>query len=364
METMLVAGGAGFIGCNFVRLALARTEARLVVVDKLTYAGSLHNLEGLAGQSRCRFLQGDIGDGEFVGKVFQDYRPTWTVNFAAETHVDRSIDDPRPFLATNVAGAAELLEGARAHYRQLEGSARGRFRYLQVSSDEVYGSAEGGSTFSEGTACAPNSPYAASKAAADHWVRAYHRTYGLPTLTTRCSNNYGPYQFPEKLIPLMVLNAMEARPLPIYGDGGNVRDWLHVEDHCAALLAVLQGGRPGESYNVGGGNERTNLEMVDQVCACLEALLPAAANPAMQRRGVAAYADLKRRVPDRPGHDRRYAVDFGKTRRELGWAPRYALEEGLSQTVRWYTENGDWCRKVQEDNYDRRRLGTSDRVKS
>ena len=364
METMLVAGGAGFIGCNFVRLALARTEARLVVVDKLTYAGSLHNLEGLAGQPRCRFLQGDIGDGDFVRRLFEDHRPTWTVNFAAETHVDRSIDDPRPFLTTNVAGTAELLEGARTHYRRLEGSARGRFRYLQVSSDEVYGSAEGESTFSEATACAPNSPYAASKAAADHWVRACHRTYGLPTLTTRCSNNYGPYQFPEKLIPLMVLNAMEARPLPIYGDGGNVRDWLHVEDHCAALLLVLQGGRPGESYNVGGGNERTNLEMVDQVCACLEALLPAAANPAMQRRGVSTYADLKRRVPDRPGHDRRYAVDSGKIRGELGWAPRYDLAEGLAQTVRWYAENGEWCRKVQEDNYDRRRLGTAGRTGS
>lgn len=364
METMLVAGGAGFIGCNFVRLALARTEARLVVVDKLTYAGSLHNLEGLAGQPRCRFLRGDIGDGAFVGRVFQDYRPTWTVNFAAETHVDRSIDDPRPFLATNVAGTAELLECARTHYRQLEGAARARFRYLQVSSDEVYGSAEGSATFSEATACAPNSPYAASKAAADHWVRAYHRTYGLPALTTRCSNNYGPYQFPEKLIPLMVLNAMEARPLPIYGDGGNVRDWLHVEDHCAALLLVLREGRPGAGYNVGGGNERTNLDMVDQVCACLEALLPAAANPAMQRRGIAAYADLKRRVPDRPGHDRRYAVDSGLIRRELGWAPRYGLEEGLAQTVRWYAQHRDWCRKVQEDNYDRRRLGTADRTES
>ncbi len=364
METMLVAGGAGFIGCNFVRLALARTEARLVVVDKLTYAGSLHNLEGLAGQPRCRFLRGDIGDGEFVGRVFQDYQPTWTVNFAAETHVDRSIDDPRPFLATNVAGTAELLEGARTHYRQLEGSARGRFRYLQVSSDEVYGSAQGDATFSEATACAPNSPYAASKAAADHWVRAYHCTYGLPTLTTRCSNNYGPYQFPEKLIPLMVLNAVEAKPLPIYGDGGNVRDWLHVEDHCAALLAVLQAGRPGETYNLGGGSERTNLEMVNQVCACLEALLPAAANPAMQRRGVSSYADLKRRVPDRPGHDRRYAVDSGKIRGELGWAPRYGLAEGLAQTVRWYAENGEWCRKVQQDNYDRRRLGTAGRMGS
>ena len=272
-----------------------------MVVDKLTYAGNLCNLEGLAGEPRCRFLRGDIADRDFVGTLFREHRPTWTVNFAAETHVDRSIDDPRPFLATNVAGTAELLECARAHYQRLEGSARSRFRYLQVSSDEVYGSAEGGSRFSEATACAPNSPYAASKAAADHWGRAYHRTYGLPTLTTRCSNNYGPFQFPEKLIPLMALNAMEARPLPIYGDGGHVRDWLHVEDHCAALLVVLQRGRPGDSYNVGGGNERTNLEMVDQVCGCLEALLPAAANPAMQRQGISSYASLKRRVPGPAG---------------------------------------------------------------
>ena len=364
METMVVAGGAGFIGCNFVRLALARTEARLVVVDKLTYAGNLCNLEGLAGEPRCRFLRGDIADRDFLRTLFREHRPTWTVNFAAETHVDRSIDDPRPFLATNVAGTAELLECARAHYRQLEGSARGRFRYLQVSSDEVYGSAEGGSRFSEATACAPNSPYAASKAAADHWVRAYHRTYGLPTLTTRCSNNYGPFQFPEKLIPLMALNALEGRPLPIYGDGGHVRDWLHVEDHCAALLLVLQQGRPGDSYNIGGGNERTNLEMVDQVCACLEALLPAAANPAMQRRGISSYAGLKTLVPDRPGHDRRYAIDSAKIRRELGWAPRYGLEEGLAQTVGWYAGHREWCRKVQEDNYDRRRLGTGGRIGS
>ena len=364
METMVVAGGAGFIGCNFVRLALARTEARLVVVDKLTYAGSLCNLEGLAGEPRCRFLQGDIADRDFLRTLFREHRPTWTVNFAAETHVDRSIDDPRPFLATNVAGTAELLECARTHYQRLEGSARGRFRYLQVSSDEVYGSAEGGSRFSEATACAPNSPYAASKAAGDHWVRAYHRTYGLPTLTTRCSNNYGPFQFPEKLIPLMALNAMEARPLPVYGDGGHVRDWLQVEDHCAALLLVLQRGRPGDSYNIGGGNERTNLEMVDQVCACLEALLPAAANPAMQRQGISSYAGLKTLVPDRPGHDRRYAIDSGKIRKELGWAPRYGLAEGLAQTVGWYAGHREWCRKVQEDNYDRRRLGTAARMGS
>lgn len=360
----MVAGGAGFIGCNFIRLALARTKARLVVVDKLTYAGSLCNLEGLIGGPRFRFLQGDIGDRDFVRTLFRDHKPTWTVNFAAETHVDRSIDDPRPFLATNVVGSAELLECARTYYQCLEGSARFRFRYLQVSSDEVYGSAEENSTFSETTACAPNSPYAASKAAADHWVRAYHQTYELPTLTTRCSNNFGPYQFPEKLIPLMVLNAMEALPLPIYGDGGHVRDWLHAEDHCNALLLVLKEGRPGATYNIGGGNKYTNLEIVDQVCTCLEALLPAATNPAMQRRGFSSYTDLKRCVSDRPGHDRRYAVDSGKIRRELSWAPRYSLDEGLAQTVRWYTEHRDWCRKVQEDNYDRRRLGITSRTGS
>ena len=357
METMVVTGGAGFIGCNFVRRALAQTDARLVVVDKLTYAGNLCSLDELAAEPRYRFLKGDIGDRDFIRALFRDHQPTWIINFAAETHVDRSIDDPRPFVAANLVGTAELLEGARRYYNRLQDSARHRFRYLQVSTDEVYGSSEGALKFSETAAYAPNSPYAASKAAADHWVRAYHQTYRLPTLTTRCSNNYGPYQFPEKLIPLMLLNAMEARPLPIYGDGGHVRDWLYVEDHCSAILLALQRGRPGASYNVGGGNGCTNLEIVDQVCDCLERLFPAAKNPAMQRRGTSSYAHLKRMVPDRPGHDRHYAIDSGKIRRELGWVPRHSLDEGLAKTVRWYTAHQEWCRKVQQNNYDRRRLG-------
>jgi dTDP-glucose 4,6-dehydratase len=360
METVLVTGGAGFIGSSFVRHVLERTAARVVVLDKLTYAGSLLNLEGL-DPGRVAFVRGDIADRETVRRTFAGHRPDAVVNFAAETHVDRSIDDPLPVIATNTLGVFELLEAARFHVREIDAEAAARFRFLQVSTDEVYGSLGPAGAFSETTAYAPNSPYAASKAGADHLVRAWHHTFGVPVLLTNCSNNYGPRQFPEKLIPLMILNALEGRPLPIYGDGGNVRDWLYVADHCEAILAVLDRGRPGEHYNIGGEGERTNLQIVDAICGLLEQLVPAAGNPALAQRGVAGYRDLRAFVADRPGHDRRYAIDAAKIRAELGWRPRHGLDAGMAATVRWYVENRDWCAAVQHGNYDRERLGLAGR---
>jgi dTDP-glucose 4,6-dehydratase len=357
METLLVTGGAGFIGCNFVRLALAETGARVVVLDKLTYAGSLENLADVLGHPRFVFVQGDIADRVEVRRLFAEHRPTAVVNFAAESHVDRSIDDASAFIQTNIAGAFELLEAARRLLAGLSDAERSAFRFLHVSTDEVYGSLGPTGLFTEETAYAPNSPYAASKASADHLVRAYHETYGLPALITNCSNNYGPYQFPEKLIPLMVLNAAEGKPLPIYGDGGNVRDWIYVEDHCRGVLAALQRGRPGEKYNLGGRSERTNLQVVDGICAVLERERPALTNAALAARGVSSYRDLRQFVADRPGHDRRYAIDDSKARRELGWEPRHDFESGLAATVRWYLANVAWCAAVQSGRYDRERLG-------
>jgi dTDP-glucose 4,6-dehydratase len=352
--TLLITGGAGFIGSNLVHHALDRTPHHLVVVDKLTYAGSLLNIERPLETPRTTFVQADIGDRAAMRRVFDDHRPAAVVNLAAETHVDRSIDSPQPFIDTNIVGTFTLLEAARKFVGAQAAADRARFRFLHVSTDEVYGALGAGGSFSEETPYAPNSPYAASKASADHLVRAYGHTYGLPVLTTNCSNNYGPYQFPEKLIPLMILNAIEGRPLPIYGDGGHVRDWLHVEDHCAGLLLVLEKGRVGETYNVGGGNERTNLEIVDRLCEILEELRPAARNPAL---GGASYRSLRTFVPDRPGHDRRYAIEAGKIRRELGWAPARSFEDGLRATVRWYLDHLDWCAAVQAGRYNRERLG-------
>ncbi|MFL6200973.1 MAG: dTDP-glucose 4,6-dehydratase [Thermoanaerobaculia bacterium] len=340
METLLVTGGAGFIGCNFVRLALAETRARVVVLDKLTYAGSLENLADVLGDPRLVFVQGDIADRVEVRRVFAEHRPDAVVNFAAESHVDRSIEDAGAFIQTNVVGAFELLEAARRH--MMDG-----FRFLHVSTDEVYGSLGPAGAFTETTPYAPNSPYAASKAGADHLVRAWHETYGLPALITNCSNNYGPYQFPEKLIPLMTLNALEGKSLPIYGDGGNVRDWIYVEDHCRGVLAALHRGRPGEKYNLGGRSERTNLQIVDALCEILETERPAARS----------YKELKTFVADRPGHDRRYAIDDEKARTELGWEPRQSFESGLRATVRWYLQNRAWCDAVQSGKYGRERLG-------
>ena len=356
-DVLLVTGGAGFIGCNFVRTALQSTDARVVVLDALTYAGSLLNLRELEGEDRLRFVHGDIADPGAVERVFTEERPTAVLNFAAETHVDRSIDGPAAFVRTNLNGAFELLEAARRHRDALPAEAAERFRFLHVSTDEVYGSLGPEGLFSEETPYAPNSPYSASKAGADHLVRAYDKTYGLPTLVTNCSNNYGPFQFPEKLIPLMVLNAVEGQPLPIYGDGGNVRDWLFVEDHCEGILRVLQAGRPGEKYNLGGQSERTNLEIVDSLCELLEELLPAGENPALRAKRVDAYANLKVFVEDRPGHDRRYAIDTAKIESELGWKARHAFTDGLRETVRWYLANREWCEGVQRDRYQRQRLG-------
>jgi dTDP-glucose 4,6-dehydratase len=345
--TLLITGGAGFIGSNLVQYALAHTSDRIVVVDKLTYAGSLRNLEAPLKDPRVTFLHADIADRDAMTSAFAEHQPTAVLNLAAETHVDRSIDGPRPFIDTNIVGTFTLLETARAFVGGLSPAARDAFRFLHVSTDEVYGSLGDEGQFSEETAYAPNSPYAASKAAADHLVRAYVHTYGLPALITNCSNNYGPFQFPEKLIPLMILNAIDGRPLPIYGDGGNVRDWLHVEDHCAGLLLVLAKGRVGEKYNVGGDNERTNVEIVDRICDAVDELRPASAS----RRALKTF------VPDRPGHDRRYAIDAVKIRQELGWSPRHTFETGLRDTVGWYLEHRDWCEQVQQGRYDRGRLG-------
>jgi dTDP-glucose 4,6-dehydratase len=358
-QAMLVTGGAGFIGSNFVRFALERSGGRVVVLDKLTYAGSLENLRDVREDPRFCFEQGDIADRARVREVFRTHRPSSVLNFAAETHVDRSIDAPGDFVETNLLGTFELLEASRHLLAELPSAEKEGFRFLHVSTDEVYGSLGPGGYFTESTPYAPNSPYSASKAGADHLVRAYQRTYDLPTLTTNCSNNYGPYQFPEKLIPLMVLNAIEAEPLPIYGDGGNVRDWLYVEDHCEGILTALESGRPGEQYAFGGQSERTNLEIVEQLCGILDELLPAGENSSMRERDLDRYGELKSFVEDRPGHDRRYAIDASKARSELGWKPRHGFDEGLRRTVRWYLEHRDWCEAVQRDRYGRERLGLS-----
>ena len=354
--TILITGGAGFIGSNLVHLALARTDERLLVVDKLTYAGNLLNLAGVERDPRVVFVEADICDQTTMRRLFAEHLPHAVLNLAAETHVDRSIDGPRAFVDTNIVGTFALLEVARDFLAKSPRDVAERFRFLHVSTDEVYGSLGANGLFSEETAYAPNSPYAASKASADHIVRAYFHTFGLPTLLTNCSNNYGPRQFPEKLIPLMISNAIEGRALPIYGDGGNVRDWLHVEDHCRGLLLVLEQGTPGESYNIGGGNERTNVEIVDRICDALDRMLPAAKNPALG--GATSYRTLKTFVPDRPGHDRRYAIDASKIRRELGWVPEQNFEERLEGTVRWYLDNREWSRAIAE-RFDRRRLGLS-----
>jgi dTDP-glucose 4,6-dehydratase len=340
--TILVTGGAGFIGANYILNWMGRESAPVVNLDKLTYAGNLQSLVAVAGNSRYRFVHGDIGDRDLVARLLAQHQPTAIVNFAAESHVDRSIHGPSDFIQTNIVGTFQLLEAVRAHWQGLSGDAREGFRFLHVSTDEVYGSlGPDAPAFSETTAYAPNSPYSASKAASDHLVRAYHHTYGLPVLTTNCSNNYGPYQFPEKLIPLVILNALGGKPLPIYGDGKNVRDWLYVGDHCAAIRVVLQRGRPGETYNVGGKNEKTNLEVVYGICAILDELAPRPDK----------YASLITFVKDRPGHDRRYAIDPIKIEREIGWQPAETFETGIRKTVQWYLDNGDWIRGVTSGDY-------------
>jgi dTDP-glucose 4,6-dehydratase len=330
---ILVTGGAGFIGANFVHHWIATERAPAVNLDKLTYAGNPQNLAALAGEPRHVFVKGDINDRALVARLLREHRPQAIVHFAAESHVDRSIHGPADFVETNVNGTFALLEEARVYWAGLPRSEQEHFRFLHVSTDEVYGSlGSSDPAFSETTPYSPNSPYAASKAASDHLVRAYHHTYGLPTLTTNCSNNYGPYQFPEKLIPLMIVNAVNRKPLPVYGDGRNVRDWLYVADHCEAVRLVLARGRPGETYNVGGNAEKTNLEVVTALCGILDELRP----------GPARHSTLVTYVKDRPGHDRRYAMDARKIERELGWRPRERFETGLRKTVEWYLAHLAW----------------------
>jgi len=338
---ILVTGGAGFIGANFVLDWLERTGEGLVNLDKLTYAGNLGSLAALRGDARHLFVHGDIGDRAEVDALLAQHRPRAVVNFAAESHVDRSIHGPAAFVETNIVGTFALLEATRAYCATLSDGERAAFRFLHVSTDEVYGSlGPDDPPFSETTPYAPNSPYSASKAAADHLVRAYHHTYGLPTLTTNCSNNYGPRQFPEKLIPLMIVNALAGKPLPVYGDGRNVRDWLYVGDHCAAIRAVLAGGRPGETYNVGGNAEMTNLDVVGTICRILGELAPGR-----------DYASLITFVKDRPGHDRRYAIDASKIRRALDWTPAESFATGMRRTVQWYLDNGAWLAAVTSGEY-------------
>lgn len=359
MDNWLVTGGAGFIGSNFVHCVRRKQIARVVNLDKLTYAGHMESLELLAKDPDHIFVRGDIGSQDLVAYLLRENNIRVVVNFAAESHVDRSIEGPAAFIETNVVGTLNLLDTVRTYWLSLPESERDRFRFLHVSTDEVYGSLGPAGFFTETTPYAPNSPYAASKAASDHLIRAYHHTYGLPTLTTNCSNNYGPYQYPEKLIPLMILSAMQGKPLPVYGDGLNVRDWLYVLDHCEAILRVIEAGRPGETYNIGGHNERSNLEVVSALCACLQDLLPVDRNPAIGRSGkpIRRYEDLIKMVPDRPGHDRRYAIDAGKIERELGWRPGQTFESGIRETVSWYIGNQDWSRRVTAGVYDGGRLG-------
>ena len=352
-QTVLVTGGAGFIGGNFVLDLVEAGNHKVINLDALTYAGNLDTLAPVSDNPDHVFVRGNIGDRLLVERLLAENRPRAVVNFAAETHVDRSIDGPGAFVRTNVVETGELLEAALAFWGGLEGEERVRFRFLHVSTDEVYGALEATGHFTEESPYRPNSPYAASKAASDHLVRAYHHTYGLPALTTNCSNNYGPYQFPEKLIPLMIYNALRGEPLPVYGDGRQIRDWLYVKDHCRAVLRVLEGGRTGEVYNVGGHNERTNLEVVRTVCSLLDELVPD--SPHAPHESLIAF------VEDRPGHDRRYAIDAGKIERELGWIPDETFESGMEKTVRWYLRNRAWCEGVLSGSYRGERLGLGGR---
>ncbi len=341
---ILVTGGAGFIGANFVLDWFAESDEQVINLDKLTYAGNLQTLASLEGNPRHVFVKADINDSTVLDSLLGEYQPRAVINFAAESHVDRSIHGPEDFIQTNIVGTFRLLEAVRAYWKGLPEPQRSTFRLLHVSTDEVYGSLEAGApAFTEHHAYAPNSPYSASKAASDHLVRSYHHTYGLPVLTTNCSNNYGPYHFPEKLIPLMIVNALAGKALPVYGDGQQVRDWLYVKDHCSAIRRVLEAGQPGEVYNVGGWNEKPNLEIVNRICALLDELRP--------RADGERYAQQIAYVTDRPGHDRRYAIDARKLERELGWKPAETFETGIRKTVEWYLANLDWVENVQSGNY-------------
>ncbi len=354
---LLVTGGCGFIGTNFVHKILAGShcdgERILVNLDKLTYAGNPENLKVFENDPRYCFVQGDVGDSGLVKSLLEEHAIDAVVNFAAESHVDRSIDSPEPFFETNVIGTLRLAEVVRNHWKSLPQTRADRFRFLHISTDEVYGSlGPEEPPFTEQTPIAPNSPYAASKAAGDLLLRAAHHTYGLPVVFTRCSNNYGPWQFPEKLIPLMVLNALDGKPLPVYGDGQNIRDWIHVEDHCEAIWQVLKNGRAGEAYNIGGDAEQTNLQVVEAICDILDQLKP--------EPDGACRRSLVNFVRDRPGHDWRYAMNYHKITNELGWAPKYDFASGLKATVQWYLDNTEWCDRINSGKYQRERLGLSD----
>lgn len=349
---LLVTGGAGFIGSAVIRHIIRHTEDQVVNLDKLTYAGNLESLAEARFNERHVFERVDICDTAEVMRVFQEHQPDAVMHLAAESHVDRSIDGPAAFIQTNIVGTYSMLEAARQYWQALDPQKRRHFRFHHISTDEVYGDlADTGGLFQETTAYAPSSPYSASKASSDHLVRAWARTYGLPTLVTNCSNNYGPYQFPEKLIPLMILNALEGKPLPVYGQGHQIRDWLYVEDHARALYKVVTEGRVGETYNIGGHNEKRNIEVVEAICQLLEELAP------QKPQYIRHYRDLITFVQDRPGHDARYAIDASKIQRELGWVPEETFESGLRKTVAWYLENQEWCRRVQDGSYQRERLG-------
>ncbi|MGE8504103.1 MAG: dTDP-glucose 4,6-dehydratase [Pseudomonas sp.] len=349
---ILITGGAGFIGSALIRHLIQDTEHEVLNLDKLTYAGNLESLTLVAESPRYRFVQADIADAEQVTKTLNEFQPDAIMHLAAESHVDRSIDGPAAFIQTNIVGTYSLLESTRAYWLGLDAQRKTNFRFHHISTDEVYGDLHDiDDLFTETTPYAPSSPYSASKAASDHLVRAWQRTYGLPVLITNCSNNYGPYHFPEKLIPLMILNALAGKPLPVYGNGQQVRDWLYVEDHARALLKVVSKGKVGETYNIGGHNEQKNLDVVRAICTLLEELAP------QKPTGISRYEELITYVQDRPGHDLRYAIDASKIERELGWVPQETFETGLRKTVQWYLENLDWCRRVQDGSYQGQRLG-------
>ena len=345
-QTILLTGGNGFIGTNLARLLVKSGQYRVVNLDALTYAANPLSLADLDGNSNYVFVKGSITDRELVASLFKQYQPVGVLHLAAESHVDRSIVNAEDFLQTNVIGTFTLLEAARIYWNDLADEAKGLFRFLHVSTDEVFGTLGADGYFTEETPYAPNSPYSASKASSDHFVRAFHHTYGLPTVITNCSNNYGPYQFPEKMIPLMILNALSGKQLPVYGDGSNVRDWLYVEDHCKAIQLAFEKGAPGEVYVVGGSNEQKNLDLVNQICAILDEVAPPEEVNQLREQGLKSYKELIRFVTDRPGHDRRYAIDAGKIQRQLGWQAEVRFEAGLRQTIEWYLQNPEWVDQV------------------